>query len=157
THSAARRMSSRWAGSRLTLGIATNAAKASTRSEDGVATIDRENLAGHPRRLVGGEEEHAVRDVLGRAEPPHRDRLHQPPLPLLAVALVLRDRGRVREHETRSDRVDRDPEGPQLVRRLTCEAELAGLGARVRLDPRQADAASGARGDVDDPPIAPLL
>jgi hypothetical protein len=28
-----------------------------------------------PRRLLGGEKRHGVRDILGPAHPPHRDRL----------------------------------------------------------------------------------
>ena len=35
-------------------------------SEDRVPAVDRQDLAGHPRRLLGREEEDAVRDVLGR-------------------------------------------------------------------------------------------
>src|SRR4051812_19443943 len=133
------------AGSMLMLGMARNSASASTgSSEDGVAAIDRDHLPRHPRRLVGDEEEDAVRDVLGAAEPPRGDRLDEPPLPLLAIALVLRDRGRVREDEPRRDRVHRDPERPELVRRLTREAELTRLRARVRLDAGEADAPSGA-------------
>src|SRR5207248_8288057 len=89
THSAARRMSAARAGSELTLGMATSSASA--RSEDGVAAIDREHLARHPRRLVGGEEEHAVRDVLRRAESPRRDRLEDLSLPVGVVALPLRN------------------------------------------------------------------
>src|SRR5581483_8334725 len=119
-----------------------------------MAAIDREDLPRHPRRLVGDEEEDAVRDVLRGAEPAGRDRLDQPPLALLAVALELRDRGRVREDEARRDRVDGDPEAPELVGALAREADLAGLRARVRLDPREADAAAGAGRDVDDPAVA---
>src|SRR3954471_12942358 len=93
SQSAAARMSTARAGSRLTLGIATNSASAErNRSEDGMSAIDREHLAGHPRRLLGDEEEHAVRDVLRRPEPPRRDRVEQALLPVGAVALPLRDR-----------------------------------------------------------------
>src|SRR6185437_7005774 len=157
THSAARRMSPAWTGSRLTLGIARNAASRSSTSEDGVTAIDRDHLPRHPRRLLGDEEEDAVRDVVGRPEPPRRDRLDEPAPALLAVALVLRDRRRVREHEARRDRVDRDPEAAELMRRLPGEADLARLGARVGLDAREAHAAPGAGRDVDDATVAALL
>src|SRR5581483_1139590 len=158
TQSAARWMSPLCAASMLTLGIATNSASAARRrSEDGVSTVDRQHLAGDPRRLVGNEEEHAVRNVLRCAEPPRRDRLEQPLLSLFPVALELRDRRRVREDEARRDRVHRDPERAELVGGLPREPELPCLGARVCLDSREADAASGAGRDVDDPPVAALL
>src|SRR5579862_4027411 len=125
--------------------------------EDGLAAVDREHLSSHPRGLVRGKEQDAVCDVLGRAEAPSRDRLEQPALALLAVTLVLRDRARVRQDEARGDRVDGDPERAELVCRLSCEAELTGLCARVCLNAREAHAPTGARRDVDDPPMAPLL
>src|SRR5476649_1959022 len=108
THAAARRMSPRRAGSPLMLEIATNSA--SVRSEDGMAAIDRKHLSGYPRRLLGCEEEDTARDVCRGAKAPGRDRIEQALLPLLAIALELRDRGGVREHEAGCDRVDGDAE-----------------------------------------------
>src|SRR5262245_21391211 len=99
-----------------------------------MAAVDRERLPGHPRRLFGDEEEDAVRDVPGLAEPPGRDALQQRALSLLAVALPLRDARRVREDEPGRDAVDRDPEGAELVRGLPREPDLARLRTRVRLD-----------------------
>src|SRR5690242_8090645 len=42
-------------------------------SEDVVTAVDRQDLAGDPARFLGGEEQHAVRDVLRGAEAAHRD------------------------------------------------------------------------------------
>src|SRR5256714_14275392 len=116
--------------------------------------IDRDHLPRPPGGLLGGEEEDAVRYVLWLAEAPRRDVPEDRALSLLPVALPLTDARRVREHEAGRDAVHGDTERPELVCGLPREADLPRLRARVRLDPGQADAAAGARGDVDDPSVA---
>src|SRR3954451_24510526 len=141
--------------SRLTLVIARNSDSSRICSEEGTATVDRDHLAGQPR---GSAQEHdAVGDVLRPAEPPERDPLQERALPLLSVGVPLRDRRRDREDEPRRDRVDRNAERAELVRRLAREPELAVLGAGVGLDAGQGHAAPRARGDVHDPPPARRL
>src|SRR5665213_3042406 len=108
-------MSSLCVGSTLTLGMARNSRSPAIASEDGVAAIDRDHLPGHPRGLVGCEEEDAVGNVLRGAETPRRDRLHEPRLSVRPVRLELRDRRGIREDETGSDRVDGDAETSELV------------------------------------------
>ena len=83
-----------------------------------------------------------------------RDVLQQRPLAVGAVAVPLGLGGRVGEHEPRRDAVDGDAERAQLVGHLPGEADLAGLRRGVGLDAGEADAAPGARGDVDDPAVA---
>src|SRR6478752_552233 len=115
-----------------------------------VSAIDRDHLPRHPGGLVRDEEEDAVRDVLGLAQAARRDLSENRALPLIAVALPLADARRVREHEARRDAVHGDAERAELVRGLAREPDLPRLGARVGLDSGEADAASRARGDVDD-------
>src|SRR6266550_1179724 len=122
-----------------------------------MAAIDRDHLPCHPGGLFRDEEENAVRDVLGLAEATCRDLSENGALPLLPVALPLTDARRVGEHEAGRDAVHGDAERAELVRGLAREADLARLGTRVRLDPGEADAAAGARGDVDDPSVAGRL
>src|SRR6266576_3356049 len=119
-----------------------------------MAAIDRDHLPRHPGGLFRDEEENAVRDVLGLAQAARRDVPENRPLPLLPVALPLTDARRVGEHEAGRDGVHGDAERPELVRGLAREADLARLGACVRLDSGEADAAARARGDVDDPSVA---
>src|SRR6266704_3232170 len=147
--------------SRLTLGTATNSAssrryRASPGSKESIAAVNRDRLPGHPGGLLGGEEQHAVGDVGGLAQPAHRDAVDQCPLAVGAVALPLPDAGRVRQHEAGGDAVDRDPERAELACHLAGEADLGGLRAGVGLDPGLADAEPGRRGDRDDPAPAAL-
>ena len=100
---------------------------------------------------------HHRRDIVGRAEPFHRDILNQPLLALLPHRFPLTLGGRIGADEARRDVVDRDVPRSEFVRELTRQADLPGLGARVSLNASQADAETGAAGDVDDPAVAFLL
>ena len=104
--------------------------------------------------IIGGEEHHHRGDVVGRAEPLQRDVLKQPLLALLAHRLPLPLGGRIGADEARRDVVDGDVPRPELVRELARQADLPGLGAGIGLDAGQADAETGAAGDVDDPAVA---
>ena len=117
----------------------------------------RQHLAGDPAGIVGREEQHAVGDVVGRAEPLQRDAIDERALALLAVRLPLPLGRRVGAHEARRDVVDGDAPRPELVGELAREADLRRLGRRVGLDAGQADAQPGAARDVDDPPAARRL
>jgi hypothetical protein len=86
----------------------------------------------------------AVGDVVGRAETLERDAIDERALPFLAVRLPLPFGGRVGSDEPRRDVVDGDAPRAQLVGELPREADLRGLGRRVRLDAGEADAESGA-------------
>src|SRR3954452_2335513 len=76
--------------SRLTLGIARNSESSWICSEEGTATVDRDHLAGQPRRSA--QEHDAVGDVLRPAEPPERDPLQQRALARFPIGLPLGDR-----------------------------------------------------------------
>src|SRR5215475_2902337 len=116
-----------------------------------MATVNRDRLPGHPSGPFRGEELHPVRDVLGLAEPPHRDAGHQLGLALGAVAVPLDLGGRVGQDEPGRDAVHRDAERAELGGQLAGQPDLAGLGAGVRLDSGPADGQPGGRGDVHDP------
>src|SRR3954471_21220709 len=68
THSAAARIGG--PPSSETLGMARNSASSAICSEEGTAAVDRDHLAGQPRRPA--QEHDALGDVLGPAEPPQR-------------------------------------------------------------------------------------
>ena len=94
--------------------------------------------------------ERTVRDVFGTTQPSQRDSLDESLLPVLTVALPLLLGRRVGPHESRRDAVHGDAKRPEHVGHLACEPDLAGLGARIRLDTGQADAPPGAGRDVHD-------
>src|SRR5689334_25117682 len=114
-------------------------------------TVDRQYLASDPPSIVGREEQHAVRDVLGCTESLERDPLDQRALAFLAVRLPLTLGRRIRAHESRRDVVDRDVPRPELVRELARQPDLRRLRRSVRLNSRETDPQSRATRDVDDP------
>src|ERR1700761_2037222 len=122
-----------------------------------MSAINGNHLPRYPGSVRRNKELHAVGDVLCRAEPAQGDALHELALAFLTVALPLLFRCGVGEHETRRDAVHRDAVPAEFVGHLPGEADLAGLRARVRLDAREAGAAVGAGGDVDDPAAAGRL
>ena len=110
-------------------------------------------LAGDVGGLVGREECHRGRDVGGLADPAQRDGAGQPVPQLLAVGgHLVEQRGVGRAG---ADAVDRDAVPGHLPGQCLAEGDDAALGSRVHHLARGADAA-GVRGDVDDPPAAPL-
>src|ERR1700749_2303781 len=119
--------------------------------------INGNHLPRYPGSVRGNKELHAVGDVLRRAEPTQGDALHELALAFIAVALPLLFGRGVGAHEPGCDAVHRDAVLAELVGHLPGEADLSGLRARVRLDAREADAAAGAGGDVDDPAAASRL
>ena len=69
------------------------------------AAVHADGLPGDVGRVVGGEEAHGARDVLGRAQAAQCDRVKQRLLAGLAHRVPLGLRGRVRAHEARRDAV----------------------------------------------------
>src|SRR5205807_6888313 len=88
-----------------------------------------------PRGSGRDEEPDPVGDVFGPPETPQRDPFDEAPLTFLAVALPLLFGRRIGPNESRGDAIHRDPERPKLVRHLTREPDLSGLGAGVGLNP----------------------
>src|SRR5258708_7946542 len=80
-----------------------------------LAAAHREDLAGDPAGIVGGEEQHAVSDILGLAGAAQRDALDQSLLALGAIGIPLLLGRRIGAHEAGCDVVDGDAERPELV------------------------------------------
>ena len=103
-----------------------------------------QRLPGHVLRLVAGQIDAGRGDVLGRAEPAHRNML----LGFLGDLLVQAFRHR-RGDEARRDAIGGDVAGGDLARQRLGHADHAGLGRGiVALAGIAEDAAD--RGDVDD-------
>src|ERR1700685_165150 len=122
-----------------------------------MSAVNGNHLPRNPGSVLRNKELHAVGDVLRRAEPAQGNLLHELALAFLAVAFPLLFGRGVGAHEPGCDAVHRDAVLAELVGHLPGEADLAGLRARVRLDPGEADAAASAGGDVDDPAAAGRL
>ena len=111
----------------------------------GLLAAHGDDLAGHVRRVVAGEEDHHVRDLPRLGGPAERLALLQ-----LGEQLVGGDLGQERVHrQARADRVDADAVRRQVDRRAPGQRHHAGLrGGVVRLPLLGAPADD--RGVVDD-------
>ena len=121
----------------------------------GVASVDGQDDAGDPARLVGGQKQGGVRDVAGLAEPAKQVLVEQPlprcplgPHPVEHRAVDARD------DERRAERVDADAVLAEVDRQLLREDGDGPLRRRVGGADRQADDA-GDRRKVHERP-APL-
>src|SRR6266851_62852 len=107
-----------------------------------------ERLAGDVPRLGAGEIDHGGGDVLGGAEPAHRDRRSDPGALLLGQFVSHR-----RRDQARGDAIDRDAAGRGLGGELLCHADQPGFRrcvirlAGIAGDPDH-------RGDRDHPAMA---
>ena len=101
--------------------------------------IYRKHLTANPPGVIRGEEQHAVRDVIRRAQALEGDALDQFALAFLAVSLPLAFGGGVGAHEAGRDAVDGDLPGAEFVPKLTGEGDDRRLRRRIRLDACQAD------------------
>ncbi len=109
------------------------------------AAVDRQLGAGHESRLVGGEVDGGVGDVVGLAPVPVQERVEDP-APLLLVGRLERDAD-LAEHDPGADHVGADPLAAVVDRDRAREAEHPGLGRDVARHRRVADEPVR-RGDV---------
>src|SRR5215218_10428627 len=115
-----------------------------------IAPVDGEDLARDPGGLPAGEEQNGGRDVLRCAEALSVDRVEEALLAGLAVALPLRLRGGIGQHETGRHRVHGNAVRPELPGELPGQADESVLRGRIGLDARETRAKARAGRDGDD-------
>src|SRR4029077_3522477 len=77
-------------------------------SPSSLSAVDGDDLSRDPARILRREEEHAIGDVVGRAQSLECDALDKITLTLRPIRFPLSLRGRVRAHESWRDVVDRN-------------------------------------------------
>jgi|GEM_PF-3459 len=111
-----------------------------------LTAVDHDRLPGDVTRLLGGQEQHGVADVVDAAQMAQRyPRRHR-------GRVVLAEFGRAfGDNVPRQHRVDRDAAGSQLDRGGPHEAQLSGLARSVVRPARKAGDRAGDGRDEDDP------